>query len=364
MLKPIILIVLAALILGLGIYLRVKQKSLDKIGKTLIMFSILFLFSGVFLIVFPIIWGNILVFLLHAIGTLILFIRILIWVIKKTKHKARVISGIVISIAVVALLLTGLFVNIYHKAPLPRRTYIEPEQIFYYSGVTNSMRPALVLLPEGYNEQEKYPVLYVLHGLGGNEYTWIHKKADIIIQNMCQLHNCPKMIVVFPNSAVNEKNSTEGMNYREMCAVYDKTEEDVVNYLMPYINQNYAVKTGRTNTAILGNSMGGRNTMNIAFRHQDLFGYVGVFSAANVMQTNGFFSPLLDELSLDEQYGDFNLLMLMTGREDHICGVVSYDLHSRLNNAGIRHEFYDVIGTHQDIVWQNALYNFCKKVFR
>lgn len=68
------------------------------------------------------------------------------------------------------------------------------------------------MLPENYDENKKYPVLYLLHGLGGSEVTWLHKNADVIIKNMHYLYNCPEMVVVMPNSNVNENNSTSCMS--------------------------------------------------------------------------------------------------------------------------------------------------------
>ena len=67
---------------------------------------------------------------------------------------------------------------------------------------------------------------------------------------------------------------------------------------------------------------------------------------------------LLDHF-IDPEYGGFHLLMLMVGRSDTVCGDVTYALHEQMTEAGIEHIFYDVEGGHQNIVWQNALYNFC-----
>lgn len=389
MIKPITIIILAALILVGAVFIIFKGKNIKSIGKALVPFSVFIGAGGVVIILFPHIKGNLLAFFLHVMGSAILIVNLIGIRIRLHKPINKKILGTVMIVASAIALIgsiifafrkpfarvlkpiehsdgitRSLYVNSFYRAKLPGYDYVEPDRIEYYSGVTQTTRPALVMLPKNYDESRKYPVMYILHGLGGNEYSWIRKKADIIIQNMCNIYDCPEMIVVFPNSELNKEGDTSGMGYKEKCKYYDKTEEDVVNYLMPYINEHYSVLTGRENTAVLGNSMGGRNSMNMAFKHQDLFGYVGVFSSAGVIDPKGFFPPLLDELKLDEEYGDFNLLMLMVGKEDHVCGEISYDLHAALNEAGIQHIFYDVIGTHQNIVWQNGLYNFCMRVFR
>ena len=136
---------------------------------------------------------------------------------------------------------------------------------------------------------------------------------------------------------------------------------------MPYIEDKYSVKTGKENTAIAGNSMGGRESLYIAFNHQDKFDYIGLFSSAGVLKTGkvgGGITPLLDELVIDERYGGFEYIFLNVGREDNVCGRVTYEIHDYMNEHGIEHVFYDTDGGHENKVWQNALYNFCKNIFK
>lgn len=212
--------------------------------------------------------------------------------------------------------------NPYFATKQPGFSYKNAEIIKYYSGVTDTYRHAAVILPNDYDSGKKYPVLYLLHGLGGSHRTWLNKDADVIIRNLNYFNGVPDMIVVLPNSEVNKEEDADDLPIEERIAAYDKTEEDMINYLMPYIEENYPVKTGRDNTAIAGNSMGGRNTMYIAFKHQDLFGYVGAFSTAGVVRGESkstVMYPLLDDLVIDPEYGGFNLIMLVVGRDDNVC---------------------------------------------
>lgn len=103
---------------------------------------------------------------------------------------------------------------------------------------------------------------------------------------------------------------------------------------MPYIEEHFNVLTGRENTAIAGNSIGCRNLLAIGFKYQDKFGYIGAFSSV---------SPLPDE-----RY---------TGRIPAL-------LDEYMTERGIDHVFYDVDGEHENRVWQNCLYNFCKNIFK
>lgn len=256
--------------------------------------------------------------------------------------------------------------NPYFMKKQPGYSYRSPDTITYHSDITNTDRHAMIFLPADYDEDKEYPVLYLLHGLDGSHRTWRNKSADIILQNLYYFEDVPEMIVVCPNSAVNEKEDTDDLDIKDKIYTYDLTGKDLVENLMPYINSHYPVKTGRENTAIAGNSMGGRNTMYTAFTYPELFGYVGAFSSAGVLVDNtysGVMHPLLDDLDIPEGTGDFKLLMLCVGRTDDVCGNVTYRLHDVMTEKGISHIFYDVEGGHQNTVWQNALYNFAKKLF-
>lgn len=248
----------------------------------------------------------------------------------------------------------------------PNYDYREPETIAYYSGLTQTTRHAMVFLPADYSEKKTYPVLYLLHGYGGSHRTWRNKAADVILQNLYYFENVPEMIVVCPNSNVNQAESVEGLDFWESVEPFDRTPDEVVNYLMPYINQHYSVKTGSENTAVAGNSMGGRNALALAYRHPELFGYVGAFSSSiAVAAANGnAMSAPLQDLSLPDGAPPFRLLFLAVGRSDNVCGSVTYELDNYMNQQGIKHLFYDTTGGHQNVVWQNALYNFGKKLFR
>lgn len=158
--------------------------------------------------------------------------------------------------------------NPYFIEQQPGYDYRKPETIAYHSGLTQTTRHAMVFLPADYSEEKTYPVLYLLHGYGGSHRTWRNKAADIILQNLYYFENVPEMIVVCPNSNVNQAESVEGLTFWESVEPFDRTPDEVVDYLMPYINWHYPVKAGRENTAVAGNSMGGRNALALAYRHR------------------------------------------------------------------------------------------------
>ncbi len=254
--------------------------------------------------------------------------------------------------------------NPYFKTKMPGFEYPEAETITYYSTVTNTNRHANVILPVNYDKNKQYPVLYLMHGLHGSHRTWLNKDADIIIANAIYFYGAKEMIVVLPNSNVNQAESDEGLSINELVKDYDKIKEDMLTCLMPYINEHYSVAPGRDNTAIAGNSMGGRATMDIAFNNQELFGYVGAFSSAVVLPGRYNWRNVLDDVKYDPNVEPFKLVMLVVGKTDDVCGICTYDLHDRMLLNGIEHIFYDTTGGHANAVWQNALHNFVVRIFK
>lgn len=258
--------------------------------------------------------------------------------------------------------------NPYFMTELSGFEYSQPETITYDSEVTGTQRQASVLLPADYSPEKKYPVLYLIHGLYGSHRTWINKGGDIILQNLTYLWDVPEMIVVFPDCSVNWEGSIDDLSLAEMVEVYDRIEEEMVTSLMPYITSHYSVKEGRENTAVAGNSMGGRNALNLAFRHPDLFGYVGAFSSARVLgdpaaSAGMEMPPLIPEFTVNAQAGAFKEILVCVGRQDDVCGAESYRIHENMTKNGVKHIFYDMEGGHDDTVWQNALYNFGRRLF-
>lgn len=257
--------------------------------------------------------------------------------------------------------------NPYFMTEQPGYEYNSPETITYFSEVTGTMRHAGVLLPVDYKAEKEYPVLYLIHGLDGSHRTWGNKDGHIILQNLSYFYDVPEMIAVFPNCAVNETEDTDDLSLKDKIEAYDRTEEELVTSLMPYINSHYSVKSGRDNTAVAGNSMGGRNALNAAFKHPDLFGYVGAFSSAYVLNdsSSGSVMPaLIDQFEIDPSAGAFRSVMVCVGKQDDVCGWESYRIHENMTENGVDHIFYDMEGGHEDSVWQNALYNFGRTLFQ
>ena len=96
------------------------------------------------------------------------------------------------------------------------------------------------------------------------------------------LINQKDIIVVLPDSNLNQKNSVFDKNLYDATLNYNKTEKDLMGSLLPYVKKNYKIKGGRENAAICGLSLGGRNALYIGFKNYESFGYIGAFSPEEV----------------------------------------------------------------------------------
>lgn len=249
-------------------------------------------------------------------------------------------------------------------SPKGNRQYGTTTTVEYYSSTLGTTRKADVILPYGYDASKSYPVLYMLHGMGGSNKSWSDMGVKYIVENVHYENGVPDMIIVCVDCFVSTQDQ-DSVPIREMSAAYDLTESEVMNDLMPYINNNYSTKTGRDNTAIAGYSLGGRCALAIGFKHQDRFGYIGAFSAASGVIPNGserrILATLMDDFVLE--YGDFPMILINVGETDGICGDSCRFYDDALTQREIKHIFYEMEGDHEGTVWQNGLYNFVKRIF-
>lgn len=238
----------------------------------------------------------------------------------------------------------------------------------YFSNTTKNERLCTVILPAGYTKQKTYPVLYLLHGIGGDHKEWLYGAPAEIISSLVAKGEASEMIVVLPNvrAAADDSIPAEHITPTNIAA-FDNFINDLREDLMPYIHANYSVKTGREHTAIAGLSMGGRETLFIGFSMFDTFGYIGAFSPAPGLLPHaklnypGQFSE--ETFTIPEGAPTPYLVMLCTGEQDEIIeGVASY-YDSTLTKNNVPHQYYTMPGGHDFTVWKNGLYHFARQIF-
>lgn len=241
----------------------------------------------------------------------------------------------------------------------------------YYSSITEKNRNVNVILPEGYTEEKKYPVIYLFHGGMGNENDWIDGKVQNMIGNMIASGEAKEMIVVMPNCRCRENdaaNPSDGFAPDHVQS-FDKFLDDFRDNLMPYIENTYSVATGRDNTAIAGLSMGGRVALNIGISLPDQVGYIGAFSPAygifpytnNGLTEEGLFTE--ETFTLPDHYKNSTYLLINNGNQDGMVKEEPQRYHNALEANGVHHTFYTLDGGHDWVVWKNGFYNFARYLF-
>ncbi|MDE6665699.1 MAG: glycoside hydrolase family 43, partial [Ruminococcus sp.] len=232
----------------------------------------------------------------------------------------------------------------------------------YYSTTCNRNKPYNILLPANYNENKKYPVLYVLHGYYENQDRMIIEGNGTmytrqIIGNAIAEGEAEDMIVVFPyvySSATQD--ACSGSINDENNAAYDNFINDLTKDLMPHIESTYSVKTGRENTAITGFSMGGRESLLIGMQRADLFGYVGAICPA---------PGVTGSFKWDSEKEAPSLLFITGGSNDTVVYSNPENYHNNFAQNNVPHIWHYVNGGyHGDNSIHAHIYNFVRAVFK
>lgn len=221
----------------------------------------------------------------------------------------------------------------------------------YYSVTCGLERGVNVLLPPGYSEKKRYPVLYLLHGIFGNEYSFSQDPSNClkeIVGNMAADGLIEETIVVCPNMfAATDSNMQPGFT-AEACEPYDNFINDLTKDLIPYIEKSFAVKTGRENTYLAGFSMGGRETIYITLMRPELFGYVCSISAApGILKTRDRFMEHPGVLTQEEMRFSKDAViperfLICCGSRDSVVGTYPMQYHNEFTANGTEHLWYEV----------------------
>jgi len=179
-------------------------------------------------------------------------------------------------------------------------------KIWYDSPVLGMKRRMYVYTPPGYEAgKDKYPVLYLLHGMGGDEDAWTSVGvAENIMDNIIAKGLALPMIVVMPNGNYNQSVSQNNQPPKSnFMAAYDenagKFEESLVKDIIPFIDSNYRTYSNSENRAVAGLSMGGGQAVYAGLKNVDKFDWIGSFSGAFVIWPNVRPAPGVNDLDMD-----------------------------------------------------------------
>lgn len=224
-------------------------------------------------------------------------------------------------------------------------------------------RPAMVYTPPGYSTDQEYPVLYLLHGIGGNEGHWTQfGAANVILDNLLAEDAIVPMIVVMPNGRASATPPETGRGGRGFGGgefeAYAQFEDELLVDLIPYVEAHYSVAPDRQQRALAGLSMGGGQSLNFGLAHLDTFAWVGGFSSAP--NTNAPEALVTDPKAAADQ---LSLLWVSCGDEDSLFNI-SEGVHDYLEANDVPHVWHIDSGAHTFPVWKNDLYLFSRLVFR
>ncbi|MDE7121443.1 MAG: hypothetical protein K2O42_04705, partial [Oscillospiraceae bacterium] len=248
-------------------------------------------------------------------------------------------------------------------------TYGTLKKYQYYSTTRERTTNVNVLLPPNYSENKTYPVLYALHGYWENEDSLAEMGAvRNMLSNLISTGDAEEMIVVFPYIYTSKtQESCSGLDLANSLN-YDNFINDLTTDLMPYIEKNFSVKTGRDNTAITGFSMGGRESLFIGLTRSDLFGYVGAACPAPGLTPGGdpsMHPGQLQESQLKPAYDMPYLLMITGGGNDGTVGSQPSAYHNILTTNGVDHIWHSVTsGAHNASSVQPHFYNYLRFIFK
>ncbi|MCH5213929.1 MAG: esterase [Muribaculaceae bacterium] len=246
-------------------------------------------------------------------------------------------------------------------------------QVWYESEGLGGSRRMTVYTPAGYETStEQYPVLYLLHGMGGDENAWSELgRAVEILDNQIAAGVTKPMIVVMPNGNALRKAAPgctgdgmyipEGQHSVDPDRLFEKNFDEIIGY----VEANYRVKPGKENRAIAGLSMGGGHSWRISMERPDSFDYVGLFSPAvrwNGMGVNMENDPeLVDKLKRQfENAPKFYLIAI--GKDDFLLPL-NDAYRKMLDDQRFKYEYVESGGGHEWRNWRDYLADFLPKLF-
>jgi enterochelin esterase-like enzyme len=231
------------------------------------------------------------------------------------------------------------------------------EMITYESKTVGTTRKMNVYTPPGYSKDKKYPVLYLMHGIGGDETEWERfAHPNLLLDNLLAEGKATPMIIVMPNGRAQKDDRAQGgFGSAPAFAVF---EQDLLKDVIPTIESRYSVQADRENRALAGLSMGGGQSLNFGLANLDTFAWVGSFSSAPNTKPPAELVP--DPAKAKEK---LKLLWLGCGKKDSLIRI-SQGVHAYLKEKDVPHVWHVDGNAHDPTEWKNNLWLFAQRIFR
>ena len=260
--------------------------------------------------------------------------------------------------------------NLYSVNDIPHGTI---SRRWYNSDGLKMDRRLTIYTPPGYESSDtNYPVLYLLHGAGGDEEAWMALgRTPQIMDNLLAGGKAIPMIVVMPNANVTlDAAPGEGsdgyfkpqfMAPKTMDGTYEANFLEIINF----VESNYRVQADKAHRAIAGLSMGGFHAMHISRFYPNTFDYVGLFSAA-IMPRNDATGKVykdLDGTLMKQKENGYSLYWIAIGKTDFLF-TANQEFRKRLDDLGMKYTYVETDGGHIWRNWRIYLSEFVPKLFK
>lgn len=244
---------------------------------------------------------------------------------------------------------------------------------WYDSPSLGMKRRITIYTPAGYeSSKQKYPVLYLLHGMGGDEEAWINLgRTSQILDNLIAQGKAKPMIVVMPNGNVVQEAAPgeSSLGFKKptmqlpntMDGKYEETFKDIISF----VEGNYNVITEKSGRAIAGLSMGGYHSLHISRFYPNMFDYVGLFSAA-IMYDEKVKSKVyenLDQTLLQQKNNGFKLYWIGIGKTDFLYKN-NVEFRSKLDSMKFPYVYRESEGGHTWTNWRTYLSELAPQLFK
>jgi enterochelin esterase-like enzyme len=233
---------------------------------------------------------------------------------------------------------------------------------WYKSKATGTTRSVHVYTPPGYATatDQKYPVLYLLHGSGDDDRHWSQLgQANVIADNLLATAKIKPMIIVMP-----EGHPAGAIGVTDRQAYHAKNRElferDLLDDVQPLVEANYRVDRTPTARAIAGLSMGGQQALDVGLRHRDQFAWVASFSGAARNLDEVVSGLAADPAAVNK---DLKLLWIGIGKDDFLLPS-NHEFVAKLKELQIRHEYHETEGAHNWGVWRGYLAELLPRLFQ